>query len=76
MALQTVKVVLEGLDAMSVVGYIGKTNKKYQAALLAKIEATLGSNTPEFKEIRKYILDYTNDFARDVVKDIFGEVDT
>lgn len=70
-----VKVILEGFDVMSTVSYIGRMNKKRQAELLAGIENILGPNSSEYRIVRKMVLDATNDLARDLIKNIFGDID-
>ena len=67
-------VLMQGFDLMDVVTYISKTNKKYQATLLADLERVIGD--PEvFPQVRKLVLDSTNNYVRAIVKEIFGGIE-
>jgi protein involved in sex pheromone biosynthesis len=66
-------VVIQGLDLLDVVHYIAKKNKRYQAMALSNIEEVLDKDSPEFKHVRKVILDYFNNYTRSVIRNIFGE---
>jgi len=67
-------VVIQGLDVLDVTKFISRTNKKYQATLLANIEQVLtGDQNDHYAEIRKLVLDSTNNFTRTIVKTIFGD---
>lgn len=68
------KVIMEGFDVLDTIRYINASTKKSQAVILSKIEVLLGEKE-NFPEIRKAVLDGTNDLAREIVKNIFGEVD-
>lgn len=66
------RVVMEGFDIMDTVAYIVRINKKNQATLLSNVELVLGYDHPKYPIIRKLILDSSNDFARTIVRKLFG----
>lgn len=68
-------VVIQGLDVLDVVRFIGKKNKKFQAILLNDIEDVLGSDSQEYKLVRKLILDGFNNYTRSVLRVIFGDIE-
>ena len=70
-----VKVLLEGFDVMDTVRFISRTMKKHQALLLESIENVIPSQDPLYSVIRKHILDHTNNMSRDIIKNIFGDID-
>jgi hypothetical protein len=69
-------IIIQGFDLMDMVGNIHIKTKKHQATLLAKIEPLITDvQSPFYQSLRKIILDSTNDFTREIVRDIFGDVD-
>jgi hypothetical protein len=68
-------VIMQGFDVLDVVAFIGRLTKRYQAVLLSNVEKTLGYNDPRYPEIRKLILDSSNNFSRAIVNEIFGEIE-
>lgn len=68
-------IVIQGLDIFDIVKFINKTNRKYQATLLSNLEIILGDDE-RFPEIRKLILDSTNNFTRSIIKTIFGDIES
>lgn len=68
-------VVVQGLDLIDIITFISKKNKKFQAILLTELEEILDKNSPEFKAIRKLVLDGFNNYTRSVVRAIFGDVE-
>jgi hypothetical protein len=68
-------VIMQGFEIMDVVGFISVLTKRYQANLLSNIEKTLGPNDARYKEVRKLILDSTNNFSRAVVNSLFGDIE-
>jgi len=69
------RVIIQGFDVMGITKHISQMNKRNEAILLSSIENLIGRDSPHFLAIRKLILDYTNDFSRTIVKDIFGDID-
>jgi hypothetical protein len=67
-------IILRGFDVFDVVGYMKRTNGKYQATLLAEIES-LDLDLEDYSKIRKLILDSTNNYLRTVVSNIFGGIE-
>jgi len=66
-------ILMQGFDLFDVVSYMGKTNKKYQATLLADLERLV---EPEvFPQVRKLVLDSSNNYLRAIVKEIFGGIE-
>lgn len=66
---------LQGFDVMDLVSFIGRLTKRYQANLLANMETILDKDSQEYKDMRKLILDSTNNFSRAIVKSIFGDIE-
>jgi len=64
--------VIQGLDILDVVTFVGKKNRKFQAILLHDIEECLGRDDPRYLEIRSLILDSYNNYTRSVLRVIFG----
>jgi DNA helicase HerA-like ATPase len=69
-------VVVQGLDLVDITTYIDKKNKKFQAILLTEIEEIIDKDSPEFKAIRKQVLDGYNNYTRSIVRAIFGDVES
>lgn len=68
------KVIIEGFNVMDIVRNIDQQAKKSQAGLLGTIEQLI-TDDDLYSVVRKAVLDYTNEFARSVVKSILGDVD-
>lgn len=65
-------VIIEGVDLLDIVSFIGKKNKKFQASMLQEIEDILEKDSPEFSQIRHVVLDGLNEYTRLVLKSLFG----
>jgi hypothetical protein len=68
-------VVIQGLDLMEVINFIGKKNKRYQAMSLQELELIIPKDSEEFKKIRKLFLDGYNDYTRAILRIIFGDIE-
>ena len=68
-------VIMQGFDVLDVVAFIGRLTKRYQAVLLSNVEEILGNSHKDYPQIRKLILDSSNNFSRAVVSEIFGEIE-
>lgn len=66
---------VQEVDILDVIRAVGKRNKKVQAMLLQEIEKHIDKNSPEFDEIRKFILDEINGYTRSILRDIFGDIE-
>lgn len=66
---------VQELNTMELVRGIGSKNKKMQAILLQKLELVVDKNSPEYEEYRKVILDESNNYARAIVRLIFGDIE-
>lgn len=66
---------VQEVDIIDVIKSVGKRNKKLQAKLLQKIELYVDTNSSEFDELRKYILDEVNGYTRSIIRDIFGDIE-
>jgi hypothetical protein len=64
--------VIQGLDSLDIVSFIGRKNKKFQAIMLQEMEDILGRDTPEYIAIRKLVLDGFNNYTRSMMRAIFG----
>lgn len=64
-----------GLDLFDITDFIERKNKKFQAILLTEIEEVIPKDSPEFKAIRKLVLDSFNNYTRSIMRAIFGRDD-
>jgi hypothetical protein len=67
--------VIQQVDILDILKSIGKKKKKLQAILLQELETVIPKESPEYNKMRKVILDETSDYARAVVKSIFGDIE-
>ena len=65
--------VIQAVDLITLIQFVDKRNKKLQAILLQNVEKNFNKGSQEYIELRKIILDETSDFARSVVRKIFGD---
>jgi hypothetical protein len=73
-------ITMEGLDPVDLLKFVGRKSKKFQAVFLGTLETLLEDLEPEtrdylFKSIRKLYLDNQNDYARAILKSIFGDIE-
>lgn len=66
-------VFIKGIDVGSMVKTVNVLTKKMQAKILGNLESYFDDIT--FVDVRKHILDSTNDFARDIVRTLIGDVE-
>jgi uncharacterized linocin/CFP29 family protein len=64
--------IIQGLDLKDLVLLIDKKSGKFQAILLQDIEGVISKDSPEFKQVRKLVLDSYNEYTRSVMRAIFG----
>jgi len=67
--------IIQELDTLDLVKGIERKNKKMQAILLQKLELVVKKGSTEYEEYRKVILDESNNYARAIVRLIFGDID-
>ena len=67
-------ILIQSFDLFDIIGYLHRTNKKYQATLLSNIEGILDKDSKEYEIIRKMVLDSTNNYVRAIVTSIFGDI--
>jgi hypothetical protein len=72
--MENLVVFIKGLDAIAIIKLIDRLNKKHQASLLSKLELLI-DDKEVFKDVRKLLLDSTNDFCREVIKTLVGDVE-
>jgi hypothetical protein len=63
---------IQGMDIIEYITNLLQKNRKYQAIMLQEIENILGRDSEEFSQVRKIILDKSNDYTRSILKSIFG----
>ena len=63
------------IDVLDVIKTVGKKNKQFQAKLLQELELYMDKSSPEFQQMRKFILDEANGYTRNIVREIFGDVE-
>jgi len=66
---------IQEVDILSVIGQVGKRNKKIQAKILQELEKHLDRNSSEYDELRKFVLDEVNGYTRSIMRDIFGDIE-
>lgn len=65
---------MELFELWSVVGRIRKKKNRYIAAMMAELEAAVPPEQydKEFGLVRKIVLDYFNDYYRDIIRMLLG----
>lgn len=66
--------IVDGFSVLDTIRFLEIATKKSQARLLSTLE-TLIDDPEKYSIARKAVLDVTNEFTRDAVKNIFGEID-
>jgi hypothetical protein len=69
------KTIVQQIEVLDVLTAISKKKKKLQAILLQELETIVDKSSPEYIKMRKVILDETSDYARSVVKSVFGDIE-
>jgi len=64
---------VQNVETVDLIQFINRKKKLHQRLLLNALEEALDVGSPEYKFLRKIILDNTNDFSRSVVRTIFGD---
>jgi len=67
--------IIQEVNLLELVGYCSKKNKKLQAVLLQALEEYFLKDSPEYRELRKIILDETSGAFRAIIREIFGDVE-
>jgi hypothetical protein len=67
--------IIKQIDLFEIIRFIGKRNKVFQAMILQEIESIINKDSDEYKQIRKLILDGFNNYTRNIMKIIFGDVE-
>jgi hypothetical protein len=67
-------VIIQSFDIIDLIGEISKINKRYQATVLSKLELIF-NDTDKFIQARKVILDAFNEYTREIIRYIFGDVE-
>ncbi|MGQ9642356.1 MAG: hypothetical protein ACUVT3_00695 [Ignavibacterium sp.] len=67
-------IIIKGLDINTLVSFINSALKRLQATLLTNLESKF-TDEEVFKEVRKLILDVTNEFVRDLIRKLIGDVE-
>jgi len=67
--------IIQQVDVLEILTSVGKKKRKLQAILLQELETIVPKSTPEYGKMRKVILDETSDYARSVVRSIFGDIE-
>ncbi len=63
----------QSLEIFDIINFVNKQKKLHQKLILNGIEEVMDKDSPEYKLIRKLVLDNTNEFARSTIRAIFGE---
>jgi len=67
--------VIQEVDILDILRNIGRRKKKLQAILLQELETIINKESPEYWKMRKVIMDETSEYARSVVRSIFGDIE-
>lgn len=67
--------IIQGLDLIDVLTFVGKKNKRFQAVMLGELEMILDPKSDDFRLVRKLILDYWNSYTRSILRVIFGDIE-
>jgi hypothetical protein len=67
--------VIQEVEILDTLRSIAKKKKKLQAILLQELETVIRKESPEYGKMRKVIMDETSEYARSVVKSIFGDIE-
>lgn len=67
--------VTKQINVLDLIKTIGKKNKQLQAKLLQELERHVDKNSPEFEELRKFVLDEVNSYTRTIVREVFGDIE-
>jgi len=68
-------VIIQGIDAIDMAKTVIRKGRKFQAIALSKVEAVVPKDSDLYKQLRKIILDVVNEFTREVIREIFGDID-
>jgi hypothetical protein len=68
-------VITQETNVLDVLSSISKKKKKLQAILLQELETVVAKEAPGYSKMRKVILDETSDYARAIVRSIFGDIE-
>jgi hypothetical protein len=64
---------VQNIEVVDIIEFINRKKRLHQKLMLNGIEEVLGKDTVEYQKARKVILDNSNDFARSIVRSIFGD---
>ncbi len=64
---------IKGIDVKKMVEIVDSSNKRMQAILLGFLEEYFDKDT--FIDVRKKVLDTTNDYTRNVIRTLIGDVE-
>jgi hypothetical protein len=67
--------VIQEVEILDTLRSIAKKKKKLQAILLQELETVIRKESPEYGKMRKVIMDETSEYARSVVRSIFGDIE-
>lgn len=67
--------IIQQVDILDILRLIGRKRKKLQAILMQELETVISKNSPGYIKMRKVILDETSNYSREVVKNIFGDIE-
>ena len=66
---------IQEVNILEVIKAVGTKNKRLQAKILQELEKHINKGSPEYDELRKFILDEINSYTRSVMRDIFGDIE-
>jgi hypothetical protein len=68
-------VIIQGMDLIDVVKFAEEKSKKYTAICLADLEEAMGPDSPQYKIIRKIVLDSFNNYKRSLLRMLIGDIE-
>lgn len=64
---------IDGLELLKAFKIMKKRQNRYLALLLSDIEEVMDTDSQEFESVRKFVLDYFNDYTRSINQLLLGE---
>lgn len=65
--------VIQNVDALDIINLVQRKKRVHIRTTMDRLEKIIDKDSEEFVQIRKLILDHTNDFSRMLLKEIFGD---
>ena len=67
--------IIQEIEPFDLIRKIGRRTKQYQAVVLQELEKIYDKDSQEFKAARKVLLDESSNLSRNIVRDVFGDIE-